>query len=74
MAKGYSQTYGVDDKETFASVAKMNTVRILISLAINLDGELKQYGIKNGDLEEEIYMHITPGYEDIFEKDRVCRL
>ena len=46
MAKGYSQTYGVDYKETFALVAKMNTVRIWISLAINLDWELQQYDIK----------------------------
>ena len=31
MTKGFTQTYGVDYQETFASVAKMNSVRILLS-------------------------------------------
>ncbi|XP_071918917.1 uncharacterized protein [Coffea arabica] len=47
VAKGYTQTYGVDYRETFAPVAKMNTVRILLSLAINFDWELQQYDVKN---------------------------
>ena len=37
VTKGYTQTSEVDYKETFASVAKMNTFGILISLAVNLD-------------------------------------
>ena len=33
IAKWYTQTYGVDYHETFAPIAKINTVRILLSLA-----------------------------------------
>ena len=66
VAKGYNQTYGVDYEETFTLVAKMNTVRILLSLAVNFDWELQQYDVKNaflhGELEKEIYMSIPLGF------------
>ena len=37
VARGYTQTYGIDYQETFAPIAKLNTIRILISLAVNFD-------------------------------------
>ena len=78
VARGYTQTYGIDYQETFAPVAKMNTIRILISLAVNLDWPLNQYDIKNaflhGDLKEEVYMEFPPGYEGITTKGKVCKL
>ena len=36
IAKGYTQTYGIDYEETFAPIAKINTVWTLISCAANL--------------------------------------
>ena len=50
FAKGYTQTYGIDYMETFAPVAKINIVRILLSLAVNLDWSLHQFDVKNAFL------------------------
>lgn len=46
MAKGYTQTYGIDYQETFSPVAKLNIVRVLLSLAANLDWPLHQFDVK----------------------------
>jgi hypothetical protein len=78
VAKGYTQTYGIDYEETFAPVAKMNTVRILLSLAACFGWELQQFDVKNaflhGDLEEEVYMETPPGFGLTSETNKVCRL
>ena len=67
VAKGYTQSYGIDYLETFASIAKMNVVRVLLSVAANLGWNLQQFDVKNaflhGDLEEKIYMEILYGFD-----------
>ncbi|RVW79276.1 Retrovirus-related Pol polyprotein from transposon TNT 1-94 [Vitis vinifera] len=78
VAKGFTQTYGVDYQETFSPVAKLNTVRVLLSLAANLDWPLHQFDVKNaflhGDLEEDIYIDIPSGYVANTEGNVVCKL
>ena len=41
VAKGYTQTYGVDYLETFSLIAKMNIVRVLLSLVANYNWDLQ---------------------------------
>lgn len=60
------QTYGVHYRDTFSPIAKLNTIWVLLSLVVNLDWPLHQLDVKNaflhGDLEEKVYMDISPGY------------
>ena len=34
-ARGFTQEYGVDYAETFSPVARLNSIRVLLSIAIN---------------------------------------
>lgn len=78
VAKGYTQTHGINYQETFAPVAMLNTVRVLLSIAANLDRPLYQLDVKNaflnGDLEEEIYMNVPPGFESEATVNKVYKL
>ena len=78
VAKEYTQTYGIDYLETFVPLEKMNTVRVLLSLAARNDWSLHQMNLKNaflnGELNEEVYMQLSLGFEEDFFKDKVCKL
>ena len=78
VANGYTQTYGVDYQDTFALVAKLNTMHVFLSLAVNQDWPLLQFGVKNafvhGDLKEEVYMDLHLVSEYLLKKCVMCRL
>jgi hypothetical protein len=66
VAKGYSQQPGVYFHETFAPVARLDTVRALISLATQKGWLLYQLDVKsaflNGELKEEVYVEQPQGF------------
>ncbi|EOX94119.1 Uncharacterized protein TCM_003333 [Theobroma cacao] len=67
VAKGYSQLLGVDYGETFAPVARYDTIKLLLALAAALKWNVYHLDIKfaflNGILEEEIYIDQPEGFE-----------
>jgi hypothetical protein len=60
VAKGYSQQQGVDYNETFALVARLDTIRTLITLAGQNGWLLYQLDVKsvflNGEFKQEVYV------------------
>ncbi|KAL0294480.1 UNVERIFIED_CONTAM: Copia protein [Sesamum angustifolium] len=50
VAKGFTQTYGIDYFETISPIARLNSIRTLFSLAVNLNWPMYQMGIKNAFL------------------------
>ncbi|KAE8189875.1 hypothetical protein CF328_g6145 [Tilletia controversa] len=75
VAQGFSQIPGQDYTETFAPTARLDTVRTLLSIAIQYKLLIHQLDVVTaylqGDLDEEIYMRQPPGYE---KSDRVLKL
>ena len=60
VAKGYSQRLGMDFEELFSHVAKMETVRAFLTIAMQLKWPVYQLDVKlafhNGKLQEEVHI------------------
>nr|GEX82869.1 hypothetical protein [Tanacetum cinerariifolium] len=78
VAKGYTQTLGIDYKETFSLVADIRAIRILIAIDAYYDYEIWQMDVKtaflNGYLNEEVYMEQPEGFVNMKYPNRVCKL
>lgn len=76
VAKGYSQSQGIDYEETFSPVVRYSSIRTLLALAAQKKLEVHQMDVEtaflNGDLEEEIYMDQPDGFKE--DETLVCRL
>jgi hypothetical protein len=66
VAKGYTQKEGEDFFDTYSPVARMTTIRVLLSLADSYSLIVYQMDVKttflNGELDEEIYMDQPDGF------------
>ena len=75
-ASGFRQVFGLDYNGTFAPVGKYTTARALLMIATARDYEIHQMDISSaflhGDLEEEVYLTQTQGFED--GSDKVLKL
>ena len=78
VVQGYSQMERVDYDETFAPVARMEPIRILLALACQLKFKLYQMDVKiaflNGLLKEDIYVEQPKGFIDPHFPDHVLYL
>jgi hypothetical protein len=76
--KGYSKVEGLDFDETYAPVAKLESIRILLAYATYHSFKLYQMDVKsailNGPIKEEVYVEQPPGFEDSEYPNHVYRL
>lgn len=78
VAKGFLQHFGLDYGKTFAPVAKQDTLRVVLSVVAAYDLEMHQLDVKTaflyGELNEEIYLEQTEGFEAVGQEELVCHL
>ena len=67
VAKGFSQTEGIDYFSTFAPTARLSTIRLVIQIAVNCDYIIHQMDVKsaylNAPIDCELYMEQPKGYQ-----------
>src|SRR3954464_3218136 len=78
VAQGYTQIEGIDFGETYAPVAHLESIRVMLAFANHKNILLYKMDVKsvflNGEIEEEVYVMQPPGFEDSKNPDMVYRL
>nr|GFA06505.1 integrase, catalytic region, zinc finger, CCHC-type, peptidase aspartic, catalytic [Tanacetum cinerariifolium] len=78
VAKGYAQEEGIDFEESFASVARLEAVRIFVAYVAHKSFSIYQMDVKttflNGPLNEEVYVAQPDGFVDPDNPEKVYRL
>ncbi|GJW14881.1 retrovirus-related pol polyprotein from transposon TNT 1-94 [Tanacetum coccineum] len=78
VAQGHNQQEGIDYDETYAPVARLESIRMLLTYACALDFKLFQMDVKsaflNGFINEEVYMAQPPRFIDFEKPDHVYKL
>src|SRR5438105_1404964 len=78
LPKGFKQRYGLDYEDTFSSVVKPTTIRLLLSLAVTQGWTIHHLDVQNaflhGVLEEKVSMRQPPRFEDPQHPHHLCRL
>jgi len=78
VAKGYNQEEGIDFGETYAPVARLEAVRLLLAYACLSGFKIFQMDVKsaflNGFIDEEVYVSQPLGFEDHNHPDHVYKL
>ncbi|GKD22308.1 retrovirus-related pol polyprotein from transposon TNT 1-94 [Tanacetum coccineum] len=78
VAKGYHQEEGIDFEESFASVVRIEAIRIFITNAASKNMTIYQMDVKtaflNGELKEEVYVSQPEGFVDSDHPTDVYRL
>ena len=78
VAKGYTQREGKYFFDRYSPVARMTTIRVLLSLAASYGLLVHQMDVKtaflNGELDEEIYMEQPDGFVVKGQEKKVCKL
>ena len=78
VAQVFSKQPGINYNETFAHVARLDTVRMVLSIAADNKWYVHQMDVMsaflNGSLEEEVYVRQSLGYEVDGQEEKVYRL
>ena len=78
VCKGYAQQEGIDFEETFAPVARLEAIRMFLTLSSFQKFKVYEMDVKsaflNGDLEEEVYIEQPDGFMLGNDPKLVCRL